>query len=74
MYPALYVQGRRALRHELTACLRTGRALRVPSVRTHNRRKSFIALEVRISERPAGLASLQADAAAEAGTPTTEWL
>ena len=29
IYQALYVQGRGALRRELTACLRTGRALRV---------------------------------------------
>jgi IS30 family transposase len=34
IYQALYVQGRGALRRELTACLRTGRALRVPRVRT----------------------------------------
>lgn len=30
IYQALYVQGRGALKRELTACLRTGRALRVP--------------------------------------------
>ena len=30
IYQALYVQGRGALRRELTACLRTGRVLRVP--------------------------------------------
>ena len=30
IYQALYVQGRGALRRELTACLRTGRSLRVP--------------------------------------------
>src|SRR5690606_32302028 len=30
IYQALYIQGRGALRRELTACLRTGRALRVP--------------------------------------------
>ena len=30
IYQALYVQGRGALRRELTACLRTGRALRCP--------------------------------------------
>src|SRR6266508_3400486 len=34
IYQALYVQGRGALRRELTACLRTGRALRVPRART----------------------------------------
>ena len=31
IYHALYVRGRGALRRELAACLRTGRALRVPS-------------------------------------------
>ena len=50
---ALYVQGRGALRRELTACLRTGRALRVPRARTRGRRKSFITPELLISERPA---------------------
>ncbi len=34
IYQALYIQGRGALRRELTACLRTGRALRVPRSRT----------------------------------------
>jgi transposase, IS30 family len=34
IYQSLYVQGRGALRRELTACLRTGRALRVPRNRT----------------------------------------
>jgi hypothetical protein len=33
IHQALYVQGRGALRRELTTCLRTGRALRVPSAR-----------------------------------------
>jgi len=53
IYQALYVQGRGALRRELTACLRTGRALRVPQNRTQRRGKSFLSLEVMISERPA---------------------
>src|SRR6266542_6293122 len=39
IYHALYVQGRGALRRELTACLRTGRALRVPRARTQARGK-----------------------------------
>ncbi len=30
IYQALYMQGRGAKRRELTACLRTGRALHVP--------------------------------------------
>jgi len=53
IYQALYVQGRGALRRELTACLRTGRALRVPRARTRGRGKQFVTDEVLISERPA---------------------
>ena len=53
IYQALYVQGRGALRRELTACLRTGRALRVPRARTRGRGKSFVTPELLISERPA---------------------
>jgi IS30 family transposase len=53
IYQSLYVQGRGALRRELTACLRTGRALRVPRARSRGRGKSHVAPEVKISERPA---------------------
>ena len=53
IYQSLYIQGRGALRRELTACLRTGRALRVPRARTRGRRKAFIVPEIMISERPA---------------------
>ena len=53
IYQALFVQGRGALRRELTACLRTGRALRVPRARTRGRGKKFVTPEVMISERPA---------------------
>jgi IS30 family transposase len=53
IYQALYVQGRGALRRELTACLRTGRALRVPRARTRGRGKQFVTDEILISERPA---------------------
>jgi IS30 family transposase len=53
IYQALYVQGRGALRRELVACLRTGRALRVPRARTHGRGKQFVSPEIMISERPA---------------------
>jgi IS30 family transposase len=53
IYQALYVQGRGALRRELTACLRTGRALRVPRARSRGRGKSHIAPEIMISQRPA---------------------
>lgn len=53
IYQALYVQGRGALKRELVACLRTGRALRVPRARTRTRGKKFVTPEVMISERPA---------------------
>ena len=53
IYHALYVQGRGGLRRELTACLRTGRALRVPRARSRTEGKSFVAPEVMISQRPA---------------------
>ena len=53
IYQALYVQGRGALRRELTACLRTGRALRVPRARSRARGKGFVTDQILISERPA---------------------
>jgi transposase, IS30 family len=53
IYQSLCVQGRGALRRELTACLRTGRALRVPRARTRGRGKAFVRPEIMISERPA---------------------
>ncbi|MGH2969246.1 MAG: IS30 family transposase [Solirubrobacteraceae bacterium] len=53
IYQSLYVQGRGALRRELSACLRTGRALRVPRARVRGRGKSFVTDEVMISQRPA---------------------
>jgi IS30 family transposase len=53
IYQALYVQGRGALKRELVACLRTGRALRVPRARVTQRRDGFVADEVMISARPA---------------------
>src|SRR3954470_4245893 len=53
IYQSLFVQGRGALARELTACLRTGRALRVPRARVGQRRKGFISEEVMISQRPA---------------------
>jgi IS30 family transposase len=56
IYQALYVQGRGALNRELTACLRTGRALRVPRARARVRGKRFIHEEVMISARPAEVA------------------
>ena len=56
IYQSLYVQGRGALRRELTACLRTGRALREPRARTRAKGKKFITDQVRISQRPAEVA------------------
>jgi IS30 family transposase len=53
VHQALDVQGRGALRRELTTCLRTGRALRVPRTRAQGRGKSSVTSEVLTSERPA---------------------
>jgi len=53
IYQTLFVQSRGALRRDLTACLRTGRALRMPRARTRGRGKNFLSSEVMISERPA---------------------
>ncbi len=53
IYQSLYVQGRGALRRELTACLRTGRALREPRARTGRSGRTFVTEEVKISQRPA---------------------
>ena len=52
IYQSLYIQGRGALRLELTTCLRSGRALRLPRERVRNRGKSFLAEAIMISERP----------------------
>lgn len=55
IYRALYVQGRGALRRELAACLRTGRAVRTPRRRVDGRRER-ITNKVMISDRPAEVA------------------
>src|ERR1700758_3800982 len=52
IYQSVYVQGRGALRRELAACLRTGRALRKPR-RKAGQRRGRIKDMVMISERPA---------------------
>jgi IS30 family transposase len=52
IYQAIYVQGRGALRRELAASLRTGRALRKPR-RTSEQRRGRLAGMVMISGRPA---------------------
>jgi transposase, IS30 family len=51
IYQSLYVQSRGALRRELTACLRTGRAMRRPS-RKVGQRKNRIPDMINIAERP----------------------
>ena len=56
IYQALYVQGRGALKRELVACLRTGRALRVPQARARQKAWSHVTPEVLLSERPAEVA------------------
>lgn len=53
IYQALYIQGRGALKRELVACLRTGRALRTPRERARQSGKTFVTDEVKISKRPA---------------------
>ena len=53
IYQALYIEGRGALKRELVACLRTGRALRVPRARTRTTTWAHVTPEVLISERPA---------------------
>ncbi len=55
IYQALYVHSRGALRRELTACLRTGRALRVPRARASTRGKGFVTPDLLISARPPGV-------------------
>lgn len=52
IYQALYIQGRGALKRELTQCLRTGRALRVPRARARRTGKKFIPDELKIAKRP----------------------
>jgi len=52
IYQALYVESRGALKRELVACLRTGRALRVPRARSRQRARGHVTDEVMISQRP----------------------
>lgn len=52
IYQALFIEGRGALKRELVACLRTGRALRVPRARSRNKPQGHVTADVVISERP----------------------
>jgi IS30 family transposase len=53
IYQALYIEGRGALKRELVACLRTGRALRKPRERSRNKPQGHVTADVVISQRPA---------------------
>ena len=53
IYLSLFVQGRGALRHELTKCLRTHRAIRRPRTKRAPTGKGQIREPVMISQRPA---------------------
>ena len=52
IYQALYIEGRGALARELVACLRTGRALRVPRARSKRKAWAHVTPDVMISQRP----------------------
>ncbi len=52
IYQALFVKSRGALQRELVACLRTGRALRVPRSRARQQTWAHVTPEALISQRP----------------------
>ncbi len=53
IYQSLFIEGRGALKRELVACLRTGRALRKPRERSRNKPHGHVTADVVLSERPA---------------------
>ena len=53
IYQSLFIQSRGALKRELVACLRTGRALREPRERSRNKPQGHVTADVVLSERPA---------------------
>src|SRR4051812_31460223 len=53
IYQSLFIQGRGALKRELVACLRTGRALREPRARSRSKPQGHVTADVVISQRPA---------------------
>ncbi|MCX5313338.1 IS30 family transposase [Streptomyces sp. NBC_00154] len=53
IYQSLFIEGRGALKRELVACLRTGRALRTPRSRSQNKPQGHVTAEVVLRERPA---------------------
>lgn len=59
VYQGLYIRGRGSLQRASTACLRTGRALRVPRVRASRQKKTrrgFVTSDVLIDQRPTAVA------------------
>lgn len=53
IYQSLFIEGRGALKRELVAALRTGRALRKPRARSQNKPQAHVTADVVISQRPA---------------------
>jgi len=53
IYQSLFIEGRGALKRELVACLRTGRALREPRARSQSKPQGHVTAHVVLSERPA---------------------
>ena len=56
IYQSLFIEGRGALKRELVACLRTGRALREPRERSRNQPQGHVTADVVLSQRPAAAA------------------
>jgi hypothetical protein len=52
IYQSLFIEGRGALKRELVACLRTGRALRTPRARSQNKPQGHVTADVVLSARP----------------------
>jgi IS30 family transposase len=52
IYQALYIRGRGALKRELSSCLHSGRALRLPRERARSRGRPFLTDALMISDRP----------------------
>ena len=52
IYQALFIQGRGALEREMTACLRTGRALRKPRQRRRSKPQGHVTADTLIAQRP----------------------
>ena len=53
IYQSLFIEGRGALKRELVACLRTGRALRAPRERSRSKPQGHVTADVVLSQRPA---------------------